>query len=161
MRSAFDNSPCPIGLGDSVDEAIGRPAFSFTKTKLELDLALVSVADLGFPEDGASLVEVYNRALAMGLALCPPDLGPALRLSYLDQPREEFLHIAMRPIALYSGKLVDFTLGNDGMKLLLVGGDGRPRAVLPGAVRFIFVRPRPDAVARDNVPPTSGDLAKR
>jgi hypothetical protein len=161
VRSAIDNSPCPTGLGDSVDEAIGRPAFLFTKTKVELDLVVVSTVDLGFPEDGAPLLDIYNRALAIGLQLCPPDLGPALRLSYLDQPREEFLHIAMRPVRLYSGELVDFTLGNDGMRLLLVGGDARPQAVLPGAVRFVFVRPRPDTIAKDNTPSTGGDFAKR
>ncbi len=160
VRSALDNSSC-IGIGDSVDEAIGRPSFAFTKTKLELDLALVSVADLGFSEDGASLRDIYTRALAIGLALCPPDLGPALRLSYLDQPLGEFLHIAMRPVPLYSGELVDFTLGNDGAKLLLVGGDGRSQVVLPGAVRFVFVRPRPDTIVRANVPSGSGDFAKR
>jgi hypothetical protein len=52
-------------------------------------------------------------------------------------------------------------LGNDGMKLLLVGGDGRPQAVLPGAVRFVFVRPRPDTIAQESAPSTSGGLAKR
>jgi hypothetical protein len=161
IRSAIDDSPYPIGLGDSVDEAMGRPAFAFTKTKLELDLVLVSVADLGFAEDGASLLDVYHRAIAIGLELCPPDLGPALRLSYLDQPRGEFLHIAMRPVARYSGELVDFTLGNDGMKLLLVGGDGRPQVVLPGTVRFVFVRPRSDTIAQEPAPSTSGGLAKR
>lgn len=161
IRSAVDNSPCPIGLGDSVAEAIGRPAFSFTKTKLELDLVVASVADLGFPEDGASLLDVYNRAIAIGLELCPHDLGPTLRLNYLDQPRGEFLHIAMRPVALYSREVVDFSLGNDGTRLLLVGGDGRPETTIPGAVRFIFVRPRPEAIAQDKAPPTGGDLAKR
>jgi hypothetical protein len=148
IRSATDDCPCPIGLGDSVDEALGRPAFPFTKTKIELDLVVLSIADLGFPEDGASLLDVYNRALAIRLALCPPDLGPTLRLIYRDQPRGEFLHIAMRPVALYNGELVDFSLGNDGKRLLLVGGDGSPELVLPGAVRFIFVKPRSDTVAQ-------------
>ena len=161
LRSALDNSPCPIGFGNSVDEAIGRPAFPFTKTKLDLDLVVVSAADLGFPEDGASLLNVYDRAIAIGLELCPADLGPTLRLNYLDQPRSEFLHIAMRPVALYNRELVDFSLGNDGNRLLLVGGDGRPEAVLPGTVRFIFVRPRPDAIAQENAPSTREDLADR
>jgi hypothetical protein len=45
-------------MGISVDEAIGRPAFPFTRTKVELDLVLVSAADLGFPEDGAPIDRV-------------------------------------------------------------------------------------------------------
>ena len=161
VRSLLDHSPCPIGLGDSVDEAIGRPAFPFTKTKLEVDLIVISVAGLGFPKDGASILDIYKRASAIGLEFCPADLGPALRLIYIDQPRGEFLHIAMQPVALYNGELVDFTLGNDGTRLLLVGGDGRPELVLPGTVQFIFVKPRTGSIARQNAPSTSGDLAKR
>ena len=152
VRSTLDHSPCPIGLGDSVDEAIGRPAFPFTKTKLELDLVVISVADLGFPRRRRIYPDIYKRASAIGLEFCPADLGPALRLIYLDQPRGEFLHIAMRPVALYNGELVDFTLGNDGNRLLLVGGDGRPELVLPGTVRFIFVKPRTDTIAQQNAP---------
>ena len=152
IRSAIDNSPCAIGLGDSVDEALGRPAFPFTKTKLELDLVVVSAADLGFPEDGGPIIDIYKRAKAIGLGLCPPDLGPALRLSYLDKPRGEFLHVAMPSVALYNHELVDFSLGNDGKRLLLVGGDGRPGLVLAGTVRFIFVRPRPDTIAHETAP---------
>jgi hypothetical protein len=161
LRLAIENSPCSIGLGDSVEEAIGRPTFLFSKTKLELDLGVVSGADLGFSEDGGSLLDIYNRAVAIGLELCPPDLGPTLRLNYLDQSRGEFLHIAMRPVALYNREVVDFSLGNDGNTLLLLSGDGRPETVLPGAVRFIFVRPRPNTIARDNAPANSGDFAKR
>jgi hypothetical protein len=161
LRSAFDNSPCPIGLSDSVDEAIGRPGFPFTKTKVELDLVIVSATDLGFSQDGASLQDIYYRAKAIGLELCPADLAPSLRLTYLDQPRGEFLHTAMQPVALYNGELVDFSLGNDGNRFLLLSGDGHPETVLPGAVRFIFVKPRVDAIARENAPSNSGSLAKR
>jgi hypothetical protein len=157
----LQNSPCPIGLGDQVDEAIGRPGFPFTKTKLELDLVVISARDLGFPENGGSLQDIHSRALAIGLELCPADLAPELRLKYLDQPRSEFLHVAMSPITLYDGDMVDFTLGNDGARLLLVGGDARPQVVLPGAVRFVFVRPRAEATTSTEVPMNSADLAKR
>jgi hypothetical protein len=148
-------------VGDQVDEAIGRPAFPFTKTRLELDLVVISARDLGFPEDGGPLQDIYSRALAIGLELCPADLAPELRLKYLDQPRSEFLHVAMKPITLYGGELVDFTLGNDGARLLLVGGDARPQVVLPGAVRLVFVRPRTEAMAGTAAPTKGGDLAKR
>ncbi len=128
---------------------------------MELDLVVVSVAELGFPEDGASLDAVYARARSLGLELCPPDLGLALRLNYLNQPRGQFLHIAMSPVALYSRELVDFTVGNDGVWLLVLGGDARPDLVIAGAVRFVFVRSRPDAVAQGQTGPSGADLAKR
>jgi hypothetical protein len=148
-------------MGNSVDEAIGRPTFAFTKTKLELDLVVVSVAHLGFSEDGASIGAIYARARSLGLGLCPPDLGLALRLNYLNQPRGEFLHIAMRPVALYNGELIDFTVGNDGVWLLILGGEARADLVLAGPVRFVFVRPRPDAVSQTEAVPNNAGLAKR
>jgi hypothetical protein len=91
----------------------------------------------------ASLHDIYARAVALGFELCPAEVGPALRLNYLDQPIGEFLHIAMTPVARFSGELVDFTVGNGGAGLLLIGGKGDPDLMLPGAVRFVFVRPRP------------------
>jgi len=142
VRTAFDASPCPIGLGESADEILGRPAFLYAKKRTQLDLTVVSVLDLGFGEDGATLQEIYARALQIGLELCPAEVGPILRLNYLDQPVGEFLNIAMRPIARYDGELVDLTVGNGGAGLLLIGGDGEPGLVLAGRIRFVFVRPR-------------------
>jgi hypothetical protein len=161
IRAAFDDSHCHLAMSDSVDEAIGRPSFPFTKTKIGRDLVAISVADLGFPQDGASINVIYARARSLGLELCPPDLALALRLSYPNQPRGEFLHIAMRPITLYSGALVDFTVGNDGVSLLVLGGDAQPDLILAGAVRFVFVRPRPDAVSETQAHTIDADLAKR
>ena len=57
-----------------------------------------------------------------------------MRLQYLDQPLGEFLRIAMTPVARYTGELVDFTVGNGGAGLVLVGGNGDPAATVPGAV---------------------------
>jgi hypothetical protein len=67
----------------------------------------------------------------------------------------------MRPVATYGGELVDFTLGNAGTALLLIGGDARPDLVLTGAVRVIFMRPRADAVASGVVPNAGNELVKR
>src|SRR5262245_15852623 len=163
VRRALDNAPGPIAIGDWADEILGRPAFPFSKTKTELDLVVLSVADLGFTKQGAPLRDIYSRALALGLEMCPAEVGPVLRLNYLNQPVGEFLHVAMRPVARYSGELVDLTLANGGAGLLLVGSDARPEVVLPGAARFVFVRPRADAIASDTSPAKRDveDLAKR
>jgi hypothetical protein len=112
--------------------------------------------DLGFGEDGATVQEIYARALQIGLELCPAEVGPILRLNYLDQPVGEFLNIAMRPIARYDGELVDLTVGNGGAGLLLIGGDGEPGLVLAGRIRFVFVRPR---IGDQSLP--DGELVKR
>ncbi len=161
VRAAIDAAPCPIAMGDWADEILGRPAFPFSRTKVDIDLVTVSVAELGFGPRGASLHDIYARAGTFGLELCPAEVGPILRLNYLDQPLGEFLHIAMRPVATYSGELVDFTLGNGGSALLLIGGDARPDLVLTGAVRFVFMRPRADSVATGVVPNSANALVKR
>jgi hypothetical protein len=80
----------------------------------------------------ASLHDVYVRAVSLGFELCPAEVGPALRLDYLDQPLGEFLHIAMKPVARYTGELVNFVVGGGGLGLLLVGGNGDPDAIQPG-----------------------------
>ena len=43
------------------------------------------MSDLGFPE-GATIPVVYSKAEQLGLKLCLPELGPYLRMQYLDQP---------------------------------------------------------------------------
>ena len=50
-----------------------------------MDIAAVSVADLGF-EQGASYGQLTARALESGLVECPLELGPHLRLQFRDQP---------------------------------------------------------------------------
>ncbi len=161
VRAAIDAAPCPIAMGDWADEILGRPAFPYSRTKVDLDLVVVSVAELGFGPHGAPLRDIYARAGTFGLELCPAEVGPILRLNYLDQPLGEFVHVAMRPVAAYRGDLVDFTLGNGGSALLLIGGDARPDLVLTGSVRFVFVRPRADSVATGVVPNSGNELVKR
>lgn len=64
---------------------------------LEYDLALVSVSDLGFPI-GTTYAEICKSATDQGLALCPPEIGPYLRLAYADQPTSEWIRIGMEAI---------------------------------------------------------------
>ena len=160
IREAMEAAACRILVGDAADEILGRPAFPFIKTPVELDLVVLSVFKLGF-SDGASLHDIYDRAVAQGFELCPAEVGPALRLNYLDQPLGEFLHIAMRPVARYTGELIDFSVGNAGAGLILIGGDGHHDVMLSGAERFVFIRPRADTIV-SGAPRVSGDgLAKR
>ena len=138
----LDAAPCRIYVGSWADEILGRPAFPYVEAAAKLELVVASVSALGFGEAGASLKEIYARASRLGLALGPAEVGPALRLGYLDQPLGEFLRIAMKPVARYGGEPVDFTIGNGGAGLLLIGGDFRSDLVVSGATRFVFVRPR-------------------
>jgi hypothetical protein len=167
VRKAMETTPCPIEIGDDADEILGRPAFPFIKKPVELDLVVLSVFELGFGDQDArndvelgasvevSLHDIYARALSLGFELCPAEVGPALRLQYLDQPPGEFLQIAMNPVARYTGELIRFRVAKAGFGLLLLGSDGDLATTVPGAFRFVFVRPRPDTIVR-GTPRVSG-----
>lgn len=59
--------------------------FTTSDTKYSLHTVELTVVALGFP-DGATTVQIFTRARELGLELCPLELGPHLRLEYLDQP---------------------------------------------------------------------------
>jgi hypothetical protein len=138
LRTALDAAR--VRVGDSADEVLGRPAFRFSPEKSDVDLVLVSVAELGF-SNGAPLADIHRRAGEVGLELCPAEVAPLLRLAYTNQPMGEFLNVAMRPIATYAGELVALSIANAGTGPLLIGGDGRPELVMNRMAKLVFVRP--------------------
>lgn len=58
--------------------------FMTSAMKYSLQTIELTVEDLGFLE-GANTTQIYKRAGELGLELCPLELGPYLRLEYLDQ----------------------------------------------------------------------------
>jgi hypothetical protein len=136
-----------IRLGDTAEEILHRPAFTVSQGRTDVQLVVLSAAQLGFGAQGAgaaggaTLAEIFRRAGQRGLELCPAEVGAQLRLQYRDQPIGQVLHVAMRPIATYEGDLVAFSLANGGEGLVLVGFDGRPDQIMPPQASFVFVRP--------------------
>ena len=139
LRKALDTAQCRIG--SLADEILDQPAFALSETETQVDLALISVADLGFTPNGASLAQVHERAQQLGLELCPAEIAPLLRLQYVRQPRGEFLRIAIEPATTARGSLATFIVGNGGDGLLLIAGDGRPDLVVPSSALIVFIRP--------------------
>lgn len=77
-----------------------------------IDLVRLKVRDLGFTENPTT-DELYKRAEELGLELCPPEVGPHLRLKYeevfqREQPMYEYLRIAMKQIFGSGGDLSVF-----------------------------------------------------
>ncbi|MEH6938466.1 helicase [Bacillus sp. JJ664] len=64
---------------------LANEKFTTSETKYLLETVELTVSDLGFLE-GATTAQIFNRASELGLSLCPHELGPYLRLEYLDQP---------------------------------------------------------------------------
>jgi len=138
LRAALDAAR--VRVGESADEILGRPGFAFSQVRTDVDLVVVSVAELGF-NDSASLADIYRRAGELGLELCPAEAAPLLRLQYTEQPMGEFLNVAMRPVETYAGQPIALSVANAGTGPLLLGGEGHPGSLLNVMAKLVFVRP--------------------
>ncbi|WP_426413515.1 hypothetical protein [Bradyrhizobium ganzhouense] len=139
LRNAMDAIGCHVG--GSAAEILARPAFIVSSTKKEVELVTVSAAALGFETDTVTLAAMYERAKRLGLRIAAAEVGPQLRLQYLDQPLGEFLIIAMDPIRTWSGEETILNVANGGAGLILIGQDGGAGAAISVTSRFVFERP--------------------
>ncbi len=106
--------------------------------EIEIDLVVATVAELGF-ENGAKRSEIYTRAKELGLELCPPEVGPQLRLQYRDQPMNERLLIGMELIADSDGNFRMFNVEHDDGGRWLDGRHGHPDHFWRGDDRWVFL----------------------
>ena len=128
-------------ISDWANDILGKPAFSVATEKMDVDLVVVSVEDLGF-KDGATLKDIYAAAKKRGLELCPNEVGPQLRLQYKDQPKDEWLLIGMESFTVSDGDLRVFHVAHDGSVLWLYTFYDYPDGLWRSSGRFVFVLPR-------------------
>ncbi len=112
-------------IGSWANDILGKPAFTVSSDEIEVELVRMTVAELGF-KNGATRKDIYNKALELGLKLCPNEVGPALRLQYAGQPMNEWFLIAMEPIADSGGSLYVFGVGRSSDGSWLYGDHGHP-----------------------------------
>ena len=74
-----------IMINEYGKQLLADDRFTTSHTKYSLQTVELTVAGLGF-RDGATTVQIIKKATELGLELCPLELGPHLRLQYLDQP---------------------------------------------------------------------------
>jgi hypothetical protein len=74
-----------VKLNHYGEQIFANPAFTTSAESYVLECVEASVADLGHP-GGATMEAIVRSASELGLALCPLEVGPHLRLQYLDQP---------------------------------------------------------------------------
>ena len=120
-------------IGDLGDDILGR--ITCSKEEVDLDLVVLSVSDLGL-KNSARYADICAKAQKLGLELCPAEVGPALRLQYGDQPKDEWLHV----LTTDRSGLDEFTVENDGGELWLSGYDGPFEGVLDFESFFVFGR---------------------
>lgn len=126
-------------IRDSGKEILVRPGFKVSQKEIEVDLVDISVIELGF-RNGATLEEIHKRAIKLGFALCPSEVGPQLRLQYKNQPEGEQLFIAMEPITGSDSGVYMFYVEHEISGLWLSGCGGGPAGFWRGGKRFVFLR---------------------
>lgn len=124
-------------IGDWANDILNKVVVSAQVS--EVDLVNISVGELGFAE-GAQYQDICARAVEMGSELCPAEVGPALRLTYKDQPPDEWLRVAMEAIVELEGYRGIFAVDGGYGGLWLHGGRGHPGIVWDADERFLFVR---------------------
>ncbi len=92
FRKAIINSG--LRISDWAIDMLANKAFTAAIKEQEIDLVVMSVKELGFKRI-TRYHQICARAKELGLELCPAEVGPQLRLQYLDQPKNEWLVIAM------------------------------------------------------------------
>ncbi len=127
---------------DWAKDILGKSEFTVATQETEVDLVVVTVAELGFKEN-AIRSDIYRRAQELGLDLCPAEVGPQLRLQYQDQPKGEWLIIAMNPITDSGGDLHVFNVAHDGLGLWLSSDFGNPGYFWRAGHRWVFLRRKP------------------
>ena len=79
-------------------------------------------------------------AEAHGLARCPAEVGLQLRLQYPNQPKGEWIMVAMDAVSDSLGALCVFRVEHDSDDRWLATYDGRPGFVWYPGSRWVFVR---------------------
>lgn len=138
----------PWGTVDLLDSPIftspRSSEFVFHNPKVQaVSLCLVTTTDLGFtPNTPVSFATLCGRAIECGLSLCPPEVGPQLRIQYLEQPIGEWVYVAMDPITDSLGFPDIFALEHDKhtKDLWLKAADGRLAKPWFEESMFVFVQ---------------------
>jgi len=101
-KETSNNPEEKIYISDFARSMLQKPEFTINSKSEKLNLIKLKVQDLGFP-GSATTDEIYKRANELGLELCPPEVGPHLRLNYekvfsKEQAKGECFRIAMKQI---------------------------------------------------------------
>jgi hypothetical protein len=80
-----------VELNELAQRLLAHDSFAPGSNVTTIETVELVVRDLGFA-DGATMTAVRECITTMSLALCPLELGPFLRLQFLDQPEGYWGH---------------------------------------------------------------------
>lgn len=84
FREALKKAGCKIS--DWANNLLDKPAFKAATKEIEVDLYLLTTAELTGKPAGGSTAEVFAGAARLGFEKCPPEVGPQLCIQDPDQP---------------------------------------------------------------------------
>jgi hypothetical protein len=95
LRKALDMEG--YSVDHVADDILWRGEFDLSAKLKTIGIVIVSVKALGLLK-GAAYDEICRTAEAMGLTLCPAEVGPQLRLQLKPQHGGRRIRIAMQPL---------------------------------------------------------------
>lgn len=136
----FEKSLKDAGHVICVDRILGGR--NVTRIESEVDLVRCSLTELGFDRPTLRR-DVITRGEELGLKRCVAEVGPQLRLQYLDQPPGEKLVVAMSDYSDFEGERGVFVVNHEREALILGGTHGSAigNLILPDW-QIVFVKPR-------------------
>ena len=106
-----------IAQGDKInsyaEQMMDSPEFTTSAEVEGIDLIRLSVKDLFNDNSNHTTDQIYLKAAALGLELCPAEVGPHYRLTHPDQPMNDWVLVGMKPIAGAGGRPRAFSVGRD------------------------------------------------
>jgi hypothetical protein len=84
-----------IQLNEYARNLFAHSEFTTSPVTSRIATVELAVANLGYVR-GAAISRIHERAAELGLTLCPLELGPHLRLQFLDQPEGHLGHPASK-----------------------------------------------------------------
>ena len=143
-----------IELNEAARTLFAHDGFTTSKTMSLFATVEISVGDLGYAE-GAAMAQIHERAVELGLALCPLELGPHFRLQFLQQTESDgggspsqhrappgSITVASRQLTEDDGIPKGFYLRRINGVLWLRGYLSGPEHIWSPEDRFVFCRPQ-------------------
>jgi hypothetical protein len=130
-----------IQISNYATQLLESPDFVTLPSGERAALVRLTVGDLGFTS-GATTDEIYQKAQEWGLELCPPEVGPALRLAYSGS---DWVRIAMKQISDRDGGPGVFYLSRSDGGPWLNTSHARPDSRWDSYNSFVFRTRKVDA----------------